>query len=172
VAQTDAGARAGVKGKTFTGTAKADSFAGTLESDVITGAAGSDTLSGGGGKDNLTGGAGADKLTGGAGADAFIFLSVSDSTVASTGRDTIFDFDGAGGDRINLSTIDAKSSTAINDAFSFIGTSAFSKKAGELRYDKGLSDTYIYGDTNGDGKADFAIHLDDAVTLSSGYFVL
>jgi len=161
-----------VKGKTFTGAATVESFTGTLESDVMTGAAGNDILSGAGGKDSLTGGTGADKLTGGAGADTFIFLSVNDSTVDTKGRDTIFDFDGAGGDRIDLSKIDANSATALNDAFSFIGNSAFSKKAGELRYDKGLSDTYLYGDTNGDGTADFAIHFDDALAFSKGYFVL
>ncbi|MGQ3280813.1 MAG: M10 family metallopeptidase C-terminal domain-containing protein, partial [Shinella sp.] len=161
-----------VKGKTFTGAATVDSFTGTRESDVMTGAAGNDTLSGAGGKDSLTGGTGADKLTGGAGADTFIFLSVNDSTVDAKGRDTISDFDGAGGDRADLSKIDANSATAIDDAFSFIGTSAFSKKAGELRYDKGLADTYLYGDTNGDGKADFAIHFNDALAFSEGYFVL
>lgn len=31
---------------------------------------------------------------------------------------------------------------------------------------------YVYADINGDKKADFAIHLDDAVTLSKGYFML
>jgi hypothetical protein len=49
---------------------------------------------------------------------------------------------------------------------------AFTGKTGELRFDKLNSDTYIYGDINGDGKADFAIHLDDAVALQKGYFVL
>jgi len=52
------------------------------------------------------------------------------------------------------------------------GTSAFSGKAGELRFEKKASDTYIYGDVNGDGTADFAIHLDDAVALTQSYFIL
>ncbi|RVG76034.1 hypothetical protein CN220_01535 [Sinorhizobium meliloti] len=39
------------------------------------------------------------------------------------------------------------------------------------RYVRDVSDTYIDGDVNGDRKADFAIHLDDAVTLEKGYFV-
>jgi serralysin len=34
------------------------------------------------------------------------------------------------------------------------------------------SDTYIYGDLNGDRKVDFAIHLDDAVALQKSYFFL
>jgi hypothetical protein len=41
-----------------------------------------------------------------------------------------------------------------------------------VRYVKGASDTYVYGDVNGDARADFAVHLDDAVSLSKGYFVL
>ena len=92
--------------------------------------------------------------------------------MAATGRDTIFDFSGIGGDRLDLSAIDAKSSVSGDQAFTFIGTAAFSGKAGELNYSKQASDTYIYGDTNGDKKADFAIHLDDAVLLSKGYFIL
>lgn len=161
-----------VIGKTFAGTSKADSFTGTLETDVMTGSSGNDKLSAGGGKDKLTGGMGADKLYGGANADTFLFLSVKDSTVSSKGRDTIYDFDGKGGDRVDFSKIDAKSATTTNDAFSFIGTKDFSKKAGELRYDKKSSDTYLYGDTNGDGKSDFAIHFDDPLSLSKGYFLL
>lgn len=161
-----------VIGKTFAGTSKADSFTGTLETDVMTGSSGNDKLSAGGGKDKLTGGTGADKLYGGANADTFLFLSVKDSTVSSKGRDTIYDFDGKGGDRVDFSKIDAKSATTTNDAFSFIGTKDFSKKAGELRYDKKSSDTYLYGDTNGDGKSDFAIHFDDPLSLSKGYFLL
>ena len=61
---------------------------------------------------------------------------------------------------------------AGNQAFSFIGTAAFHGVAGELRYTKDVSDTYIYGDVNGDKTADFAIRLDDAVTLLPGYFLL
>ncbi|SOC46995.1 hemolysin type calcium-binding protein [Rhizobium subbaraonis] len=161
-----------VKGRTFTGKSKSDSFAGTAENDVLKGAGGNDKLSGKAGADKLTGGAGADKLTGGADADTFLFLSAKDSTAGSKGRDTIHDFDGKGGDRIDLSKMDAKPETAKNDAFNFIGTKDFSEKAGELRYAKKSSDTYLYGDTNGDGKSDFAIHFDDPLALSKGYFLL
>ncbi|APG88016.1 alkaline phosphatase (plasmid) [Sinorhizobium americanum CCGM7] len=41
-----------------------------------------------------------------------------------------------------------------------------------MRYDRAASDTYIYSDVNGDKNADFAIRLDDALTLQKGYFVL
>ena len=89
-----------------------------------------------------------------------------------SGRDTIFDFSGTGGDRIDLSAIDANTAASGNQAFNYIGNAAFTGKAGELRTVKSASDTYVYGDVNGDGKADFAVHLDDAISLHKGYFVL
>jgi serralysin len=116
-------------------------------------------------------GAGADRLNGGSGTDSFVFKALSDSTVAASGRDTNFDFTPRS-DRIDLSTIDANTSIAGDQAFLFAGTAAFGGKKGELRYVRDVSDTYIYGDVNGDRKADLAIHLDDAVTLQKGYFVL
>ncbi|WP_342346072.1 cadherin domain-containing protein, partial [Shinella curvata] len=161
-----------VKGEALKAAPKGGTLVGTAEADTLTGGAGNDVLKGLAGNDKLYGAGSADDLYGGTGKDIFIFKSVTDSTVAASGRDTIFDFDGAGGDRIDLSGIDAKVSTTKDDAFTFIDTKAFSKKAGELRYDKAKSDTYIYGDTNGDGQADFTIHLDDALTLSKGYFLL
>ncbi|URK86991.1 protease [Rhizobium sp. RCAM05350] len=140
--------------------------------DYLNGDSGNDVLDGGAGNDKFYGGAGADDLYGGAGADRFVFASSSQSTVSSTGRDTIFDFSGAGGDRIDLSSIDAKTTSLGNQGFTFIGTATFHGTAGELRYVKTSSDTYVYGDVNGDGTADFAIHLDDAVTMQGGYFTL
>lgn len=129
-------------------------------------------LKGLGGDDKLTGGGGADDLYGGSGADRFIFKALSDSKVESKGRDTIFDFSHAAGDRIDLSAIDAITSTSKNDAFTFIGTKAFSGKAGELRFVKKSSDTYIYANVDTDKAAEFAIHLDDKVTLVKGDFIL
>ena len=133
---------------------------------------GNDTITGTRGRDTLIGGLGADDLYGGAGADKFVFKTVADSTLATSGRDTIFDFSGAKGDKIDLSRIDADSTTAKNDAFSFIGTKAFTGTAGELRFEKKASDTFVYGDVNGDKIADIAVHLDDAMTLGKGFFVL
>lgn len=138
--------------------------------DTIRGNGGNDSLYGGSGNDKITGGAGRDKLYGESGSDTFIYKSRSESTVSSSGRDTIYDFTSA--DTIDLSAIDASAKSSGNQAFSFVGTKAFSGKAGELRYDKKASDTYIYADVNGDKTADFAIHLDDAITLSRGDFIL
>jgi Ca2+-binding RTX toxin-like protein len=160
-------------GGTTKGGIGADLLQGSAGNDMLMGLAGNDVLKGGSGNDKLYGGLGADDLYGGAGKDSFQFKALSDSTVAAAaGRDTIFDFSGAAGDRIDLSGIDANAKTTANDAFSYVGTKAFSGKAGELRYEKQASDTYVYGDVNGDRKADFAIHLDDAITFAKGYFVL
>ncbi|WP_348646438.1 hypothetical protein [Ciceribacter sp. L1K22] len=138
--------------------------------DTILGNGGNDSLYGGSGNDKITGGAGRDKLYGESGSDTFIFKSRADSTVSSSGRDTIYDFTSA--DTIDLAGIDANTNISGNQGFSFIGTKAFTGRSGDLRYEKKASDTYIYGDVNGDKVADFAIHLDDAVTLSKGDFIL
>ncbi|MGQ3275340.1 MAG: calcium-binding protein, partial [Shinella sp.] len=145
---------------------------GNALANVITGSAGKNLLKGMAGDDRLVGGRGADDLYGGTGKDTFVFMTLRDSTVSESGRDTVFDFSQKEGDRIDLSGFDAKVSSAKNDAFVFLGTKDFSKKAGELRFEKKATDTYIYGDVDGNGKADFAIHLDAAVTLVEGDFIL
>ncbi len=156
----------------LTGSSYADKLYGNSGVNLLAGGSGNDALDGGSGNDVLYGGAGADDLVGGAGADTFTFKVLSDTTVATSGRDTILDFSGTSGDRIDLSAIDANTAASGNQAFTYVGTAAFTGKAGELRYVKDASDTYVYGDVNGDAKADFAIHLDDAVSLAKGYFVL
>ncbi|PDT82456.1 M10 family metallopeptidase C-terminal domain-containing protein [Sinorhizobium sp. BJ1] len=154
----------------LSGASGKDTLYGGSGADKLYGGNGNDTLYGESNNDALYGGGGADKLFGAAGADTFQFKAVADSTVSTSGRDTIYDFVASDSDRIDLSAIDADSATSGDQAFTF--AAAFSGKKGELRYDRAASDTYIYGDVNGDKKADFAIHLDDAVTLQKGYFVL
>lgn len=138
--------------------------------DTLIGNGGNDYLYGGSGNDKIIGGRGHDYLRGESGSDTFIYRSIAESTAATNGRDTIYDFTSA--DKIDLSAVDASTKTAGNQAFNFIGTKAFTGKAGDLRFEKKASDTFIYADVNGDKVADFAIHLDDAVTLQKGYFVL
>ena len=107
-------------------------------------------------------------MTGGAGNDIFRFRA---GDVGNGAIDTITDFT-KGQDKIDLSAIDAKSATAANEAFAFIGTQAFHKVAGELRYEVAGGQTKIYGDVNGDGVADFTIVLSKAVALAAGDFAL
>lgn len=154
------------------GSSYADRLYGDSGANTLSGGAGDDLLSGAAGNDVLFGGAGADDLYGGTGADRFIFSATSDSTSAAVGRDSIFDFLAAQGDRIDLSRIDANTEIAGDQAFAFIGSAAFSGKAAELRYTQAASDTYVYGDVNGDGKSDFILHLDDPMAMQKGYFVL
>ncbi len=85
---------------------------------------------------------------------------------------SILDFGRAQGDKIELSLVDARTTTAGDQAFSWIGTSAFGGVAGQLRYAQSAGDTVIYGDTNGDRIADFAIHLEGTVSLAATDFVL
>lgn len=138
--------------------------------DTLLGGAGNDTLLGGAGNDILTGGAGADVLTGGAGRDVFVYTSLSDSRVTASGRDTITDFTRI--DTIDLSAIDANTGVAGDQAFSFIGTDAFSKSAGELNYKVVKAGAILSGDVNGDGKADFSIFVEDVSSLKASYFEL
>ena len=133
-----------------------DTINGGRGNDMINGGSGNDTINGGSGNDILTGGTGTDRLTGGAGNDVFKFNSVLESQPGAS-RDVITDFVGNGnlsGDRIDLSTIDANSNITGNQAFTFIGTSAFSA-VGQIRYVGGI----LSGNTAGNLSAEFEIQL-------------
>jgi len=71
-----------------------------------------------------------------------------------------------------LSGIDANPALAGDQAFIFKGTTAFGGTRGEVRFEQKASDTYIYGDINGDKIVDFTVHLDNAVTLQASDFIL
>ena len=140
---------------------------GNALANTLLGNAGANTLSGGAGDDVLVGGGGKDSLSGGAGADVFRFLLASDSVKGSS-RDVIKDFL-AGVDRIDLTAIDAIAGTGTDDAFTFIGTAAFSKVAGQLRFDAAKS--ILAGDVNGDAVADFEIALTGVSALTADAFM-
>jgi Ca2+-binding RTX toxin-like protein len=140
----------------LTGNAAANTLTGGAGNDTLTGGAGKDLLIGGAGKDLLIGGAGLDKLYGGAGADKFDFNALSEMGLGAALRDVIGDFKTSEGDKIDLSTLDANLATTANDAFSFIGSSAFSSNAtGQLRFAGGI----LYGSTDADTAAEFEIQL-------------
>ncbi|HEX8383282.1 MAG TPA: PQQ-dependent sugar dehydrogenase [Sphingomonas sp.] len=146
-----------------------DQLYGREDGDYLDGAAGSDLLNGDAGDDILIGRDGADDLRGGEGADLFVFTAVADS--AAGARDQILDFNAIAGDRIDLVQIDADSGTAGNDAFTFIGTGAFTNRAGELRYELVNGQVQVLGDVNGDGVADLTFMV-SATTMSAGDFLL
>lgn len=148
-------------GLTGTGNALANTISGTAGADRLFGMAGADTL---------IGGAGADQLTGGIGADNFRYDNVWEST--RTSQDQILDFTFSEGDRIVLTKIDAKISTAVDDAFAWIGANTFSHTAGELRYSVVNGNSILEGDVNGDGIADLSILLKGVTSMDAGYFQL
>lgn len=102
--------------------------------DIITGSNGIDTLIGGDGNDKITGRKGGDILVGGGGADLFIYKSVDDSP-AGFGADTIKDFTGAKGDKIDLRKIDGNPQIKGRQPLEFIGTNQFSGSVGEVRFE-------------------------------------
>jgi hypothetical protein len=143
-------------------------FNGSAETDgsfKIYGGSGSDTLIGGANADLLFGGTGADTLTGGGGNDFFLFTEVNQSTAASPDRITDF----TAGDRIDLSQIDADTTTSGHQSFTFIGSGAFTDHAGELRaeFDAVHNVWTVQGDVDGDGHADLTI----LVTTTGGHAI-
>ena len=149
-----------------------DRLLGGRGNDYIKGGVGYDRLYGENGNDRLYGGLYADKLYGGAGSDTFVFRSVSDSSVAQAGRDTIYDFSQKERDRIDLKGIDADTTSAGDQAFTFIGTDSFHNTAGELRYRMKGNDTLLQADVDGDGKTDMLIRIDAVVSLKVSDFIL
>jgi Ca2+-binding RTX toxin-like protein len=158
------------------GTTGVDNITGTSTNDTfLAGFTGNDTINGGAGNDKLTGGVGKDTLTGGAGKDVFDYNLKTESGTTATTRDIIKDFVHAT-DKIDLSTIDAKSTLAGDQKFSSITkvakAGAFHVGAGELHYYQAAGHTYVEGDVNGDHKADFSIDLVGLKALSNIDFVL
>jgi Ca2+-binding RTX toxin-like protein len=144
-----------------------------IATGTISGEGGDDSLTGGGRDETLEGGLGHDILAGGAGADVFLFQQTLESTVTGSGRDLVTDFSHAEQDKIDLSAIDANTSTAgMNDSFSFIGNHPFGGQAGELRCAFANGHTLIYGDVDGDKQADFEIELGTHTALVKGDFLL
>lgn len=151
----------------LTGTA-ATSAVGNSLSNTLTGNGAANALNGGAGNDTLSGGAGKDSLTGGLGNDIFDFNALSESGPTSASWDVINDF-ARGSDRIDLSTLDANTATAANDAFtSVIGSTAAFGVAGQLKFVGGV----LYGNTDADSTAEFAIQLVGITSLTTADLVV
>jgi Ca2+-binding RTX toxin-like protein len=149
-------------------------IAGGAGNDIIEGGGGEDILTGGAGNDSLIAGSGGDDMTGGTGADKFVFTSLADFGVKPH-YDVIYDFSSKEGDKIDLQGVDANTLIAGDQAFTFIGTGAFTKHAGELNYvyAGGTSDkATVSGDINGDGVADFSFWVLHTPVLTSSDFIL
>jgi serralysin len=121
--------------------------------DTLLGNAVDNHLDAGAGNDVLDGAAGNDTLVGGLGNDRFVVKDLG-------GSDTISDF-ATGADKLDLRAMDAISG-GTDDAFTFVGASAFSHTAGEVRSYADASGNHVAGDVNGDGVADFIVNLGSA----------
>lgn len=143
-----------------------ENAAGSFFSDLLIGSAAANILIGDLGDDVLIGGGGADSLSGGEGADRFVFQG------GEAGVDVIADFDGAAGDRIDLSAIDANQGTKRDNAFIYVGDAAFSGRAGELRSVADGDNWLVSGDRDGNGAADFSILVASPAPLAAGDFIL
>lgn len=151
-------------------TGRQDTGAGrdALESiENLTGSRFADTLRGDAAANRLRGGLGSDTLTGGAGGDVFAFKAVADSRLARADR--ILDFS-SGEDRMDLSAIDANARLDGDQAFVFIGESAFTGFAGQLRAFVQDGDTVVQADVNGDEKVDLQIILAGAGAAEAADF--
>jgi hypothetical protein len=91
---------------------------------------------------------------------AKVRLTNQDSSVG-LGRDVITDFQ-QGSDLIDLSALNASR---------YIGSGAFSGRAGEVRYATFNGGTIVELDSNGDRLADFQVELDQGVALTYGDFL-
>jgi Ca2+-binding RTX toxin-like protein len=146
-----------------------DGSAETNGSFLIFGGLNGDSIAGSRGADTIQGGGGADALTGGAGADSFRYASTLDSTAGAA--DHILDFT-PGTDKIDLAKIDANSFSAGNQAFHWIGATAFAgtgaASAGELRAFLSSGSWFVEGDADGDGHADLVIQLTTPAAIPVG----
>ena len=117
------------------------------------------SLSGGAGDDVLRGLGGADSLRGGLGADTFVLMQAQDTGLNA--RDTILDFNAEQGDRIDLSAVGANTGTVGNQAFdaSILTTGTAFTAAGQLRLEVAGANAVLYGNTDGDAEAEFAVVL-------------
>ncbi|MER2553109.1 MAG: calcium-binding protein [Thauera sp.] len=162
------------------GAAGNDTIKGGAGMDFLQGGAGNDSLMGDAGMDHLTGGIGRDVLTGGADRDYFHVHALNESGTTSSTRDLIKDFTRnsatVNGDIIDLSAIDAGAAQAGDQAFDFIGASAFSTTdaTGQLRYEYSSANGYgiLYGSTDADTAAEFSVRFTGVSALAGPDFML
>jgi Ca2+-binding RTX toxin-like protein len=107
---------------------------------------------------------------GGTGKDIFDFNETSESGTNEETADFIADFSKFN-DRLDLSGIDARALTNANDAFQFIGQTAFSAPGQVRVYISGF-DTIVEVNTNGNSGAEMVIVVNGKWTLAAADFIL
>jgi Ca2+-binding RTX toxin-like protein len=181
------------------GNATANEITGNGVNNTLTGLGGNDTIDGRGGADVIYGGNGGDALWGGSGADTFVYkahgesqASVAPTIIRDGGQaapvlgpgantDVIYDFSAAGGDKIDLKLIDARTNVAGDQDFTIVD--AFTGTSGQMTVktyglmnmvseDGGpLAAPVSYGyileaDINGDRTADFTLLVNSQAVLT------
>ncbi len=150
-----------------------DLFGRRVRQPALFGREGNDTLLGAVGNDRLAGEAGRDTLTGGLGSDVFDFNAVgeSPSRSARTTCDTVTDF--VRGDRLDFSTVDARSATALNDTFTFLAKSSASfTAAGQIRWYQSNGSTIVEASNDTDTAGELQVQLAGLKTLTAADFIL
>jgi Ca2+-binding RTX toxin-like protein len=147
-----------------------ENLTGSNYNDRLTGTTGANSLNGGSGNDTLTGGAGKDQLTGGSGNDTFDFNALAEMGTSSATWDIITDFV-RGQDKIDLTTLDANTAVAGNQAFTapVVGgtfSGAFAINTPATLYFDSVADV-LYGNTDADAAAEFALQLTGLSTLAA-----
>lgn len=150
------------------GTSLNDGIYGGGGHDELFGLDGYDQLNGSKGNDVIIGGSAADRLTGGEGKDRFVYNTINDSRPSSRNRDTITDFNGEEGDRIDLRKIDGNTKVNGNQKLRFIGNKAFSGKGGEVRF----TGSVLQVDNNLDRKADMEIAMTGVTSFGQNFLIL
>lgn len=148
------------------------------DADKLTGGDLVDTMDGGAGIDILTGGRGKDSLTGSTEKDTFDFNAVVESGLTATTRDIIQDFV-HGLDKIDLSTIDANTATAVS-AFGLLakGTATSVVGSGKIGWyqindvDNSKDMTILRINNDADAAIEMTIQLKGLIALTSVDFVL
>lgn len=164
------GVEGSVLNDSLTGNDAANWLSGGGGNDFLYGLGGNDQITGGDGNDIITGGRGADVMSGGNANDIFVFAAGDIGTTPET-ADRITDF-GTASDLIDLSGIDADVTRGGDQAFTFLGTRAFTGDAGELRYQIVDGTTWLAADVNGDRVADGYIALDGVHAVQPGELIL
>lgn len=155
-----------------------DFIVGSKVGNRLEGEDGRDTIRGMAGKDTLVGGRAGDMLSGGAGTDTFVYTEIAESGLTAEAMDTITDFS-AGGEKIDLSIIDASTVLEGNNTFLFNGAAPIGTSVeGEISIAKvdnpGKADDYtiIYIDTDDDPEPEAAIRVNKFPKLTIRNFVL
>ena len=154
---------------TGNGTSAANVLTGGTGNDSLNGNGGDDLLQGLAGNDVLRGGIGRDELHGGTGNDRFVFSSAAEAGLGAA-RDVIADL--VAGDRIDLSAIDANSSSRGDQAFGSALVGSFTGVRAQLQITAATDYVIVAGDIDGNRVADFEIQILGRTSLSAADFIL